>query len=51
MMSQKTLEYLVYEKETGKIISYYLPKHSAYNARHYAEWARKALDYALRRIR
>jgi hypothetical protein len=49
--NKKTLEYLVYEKETGKIISYYLPKHSAYNARHYAEWARKALDYALRRIR
>ena len=49
--NKKTLEYLVYEKETGKIISYYLPKHSAYNARHYVEWARKALNYALRRIR
>ena len=48
--NKNTLEYLVYDKKTRKIISYYLPRHSVYNARHYDVWAEKALTYALRRI-
>lgn len=48
--NKKTLEYIVYEKDTKKIITYFLPKHSSYNAKHYSEWAQKALEYALRRI-
>lgn len=47
---KKTLEYLVYDKETKKIITYFLPKHSSYNAQHYSQWAQKALKYALKYI-
>lgn len=49
--NKKTLEFLVYDKRTKKIITYFLPKHSRYNAQHYRVWARKALNYALDYIR
>lgn len=45
--NKKTLEFLVYNKKSKKIITYFLPKHSTYNAQHYKVWAKKALNYAL----
>lgn len=49
--NKKTLEFLVYDKRTKQIITYFLPKHSRYNAQHYRLWAQKALNYALDYIR
>lgn len=49
--NKKTLEFLIYNKKSKKIITYFLPKHSKYNAQHYSSWAKKALDYALTYIK
>ena len=51
--NKKTLEYLVYEKSSKRIISYFLPKWTAYNNGTISskkEWIKEALEYALRHI-
>lgn len=50
--NKKTLEYLVYEKKTKKIISYYLPKYSDYIKKEWSlnRWSKAALNYALKHI-
>lgn len=47
----KTLEYLVYDKTTKQIITYYLPKWSANNATNIPKWSQDALNYFLGKIR
>lgn len=51
--NKKTLEYLVYEKSSKRIISYFLPKWTAYNNGTISskkEWIKEALEYTLRHI-
>lgn len=47
----KTLEYLVYDKNTKQIITYFLPKWSTSNAKNISAWAKAAIDYFSRSIR
>lgn len=40
-----TLEYMAYNPKTGKIITYFLPKHSVFNGANMSYWIKKAIEY------
>lgn len=46
-----TLEFMVYNKNTGQIITYFLPKWSTSNATNIARWSQEAYNYFLNNMK